>query len=71
MKDLYITVYSKPNTFMVSYILFNDEAQIMKSAECYAVSNNALEACDFIINQLRPNYYRIKHNEKIIKELRP
>jgi len=56
---------------MVSYILFNDEAQIMKSAEYYAVSNNALEACDFIINQLRPNYYRIKHNEKIIKELRP
>lgn len=68
--DLFIQITTNPNTYTVSYLLFDNDGITIDSKKTTYICSNVKEIVKDLLNEIKPNYYKVYADDVLISQVR-
>jgi hypothetical protein len=69
--DAFIQITSNPNTFTVSYIVFDDDGLTVDSKRTIYIAHDIKEIAHYLLNEIKPTFYKFYCDDVLISQVRP
>lgn len=69
--DLFIQITINPNTYTVSYIVFDDDGLTVKTNKTTYICHDIKEIVYDLLNEIKPNFYKVYADDVLISQVRP